>query len=114
MSQVMVSELEYEAGEWSGSLIQAGTWLEGANLVAKVMHKENKYTAADKFFRQKQIVDYFISYVGRDGKERAPDQIVAQLLNTLNDLKAIADKPKISAADVQKIESLTDTVLSLL
>lgn len=114
LSQVMVSELEYEAGEWVVPLIQAGTWLEGANLVAKVMHKENKYTAADEFFRQKQIVDYFISYVDRDGKERAPDQIVVKLLSTLNDLKTIADKPKISAADVQKIESLTDTVLSLL
>jgi hypothetical protein len=114
LSQVMVSELEYEAGEWVVPLIQAGTWLEGANLVAKVMHKENKYTAADEFFRQKQIVDYFISYVDRDGKERAPDQVIAKLLSTLNDLKTIADKPKISAADVQKIESLTDTVLSLL
>ena len=47
LSQVMVSELEYEAGEWVVPLIQAGTWLEGANLVAKAMHKENKYNAAE-------------------------------------------------------------------
>lgn len=114
LSQVMVSELEYEAGEWVVPLIQAGTWLEGANLVAKVMHKENKYNAADEFFRQKEIVEYFISYVDRDGKDRAPDQVVAKLITTLNDLKNIADKPKISGADVQKIENLTDLVLNLL
>ena len=114
LSQVMVSELEYEAGEWVVPLIQAGTWLEGANLVAKAMHKENKYNAADEFFRQKEIVEYFISYLDRDGKDRAPDQVVAKLLNTLSDLKNIADKPKISGADVQKIESLTDLVLNLL
>ncbi len=114
LSQVMVSELEYEAGEWVVPLIQAGTWLEGANLVAKIMHAENKYNAADEFFRQKEIVEYFISYIDRDGKDRAPDQVVAKLLSTLNDLKTIADKPKISGADVQKIESLTNLVLNLL
>lgn len=114
LSQVMVSELEYEAGEWVVPLIQAGTWLEGANLVAKVMHKENKYNAADEFFRQKEIVEYFISYIDRDGKDRAPDQVVAKLLSTLTDLKNIADKPNLSGADVQKIESLTDLVLNLL
>ncbi len=114
LSQVMVSELEYEAGEWVVPLIQAGTWLEGANLVAKIMHQEKKYNAADEFFRQKEIVEYFISYVDRDGKDRAPDQVVAKLITTLNDLKTIADKPKISGADVQKIESLTDLVLNLL
>jgi hypothetical protein len=114
LSQVMVSELEYEAGEWVVPLIQAGTWLEGANLVAKVMHQENKYNAADEFFRQKEIVEYFISYIDRDGKDRAPDQVVAKLITTLNDLKNIADKPKISGADVQKIETLTDLVLNLL
>ena len=32
LSGVMVSELEYEAGEWVVPLIQAGSWLEGANL----------------------------------------------------------------------------------
>ncbi len=114
LSQVMVSELEYEAGEWVVPLIQAGTWLEGANLVAKIMHAENKYNAADEFFRQKEIVEYFISYIDRDGKDRAPDQVVAKLLTTLNDLKTIADKPKISGADVQKIENLTNLVLNLL
>ena len=114
LSQVMISELEYEAGEWVVPLIQAGTWLEGANLVSKVMHQENKYNAADEFFRQKEIVEYFISYIDRDGKDRAPDQVVAKLIETLNDLKTIADKPKIAGADVQKIENLTTTVLNLL
>jgi hypothetical protein len=114
LSQVMVSELEYEAGEWVVPLIQAGTWLEGANLVSKAMSQEEKYSAADEFFRQKEVVEYFISYIGRDGKDRAPDQIIEKLLETLNDLKNIADKPKITPADVQKIDSLTSLVLNLL
>ena len=65
-------------------------------------------------FFPKNAVEYFISYIDRDGKDRAPDQVVAKLLKTLTDLKNIADKPKISGADVQKIEGLTDLVLNLL
>jgi len=114
LSQVMVSELEYEAGEWVVPLIQAGTWLEGANLVSQAMIQDGKYDAADEFFRQKEIVEYFISYIAREGKDRAPDGIVAKLLDTLNTLKAIAGKPKLSEADVKEINNLTTLVLNLL
>ena len=113
-SKVMVTELEYEAGDWVVPLVQAGTWLEGANLVAKVMVKEGKYDSADEFFRQKEIVEYFISYVGRKGKDKAPDGVVKTLSETLTKLKTIAAKPKIEEADVKEIEALTSKVLALL
>lgn len=114
MAAVMVPELEYEAGDWVVPLIQAGTWLEGANLVSKVMVQEGKYDSADKFFRQKEIVEYFISYVDREGKEKAPDGVVEILSDNLKALKNIAAKPKIQEADVKEIEKLTSNVLSLL
>ena len=114
LSQVMVSELEYEAGEWVVPLIQSGTWLEGANLVSKVMIKEGKYDQANTFFRQKEIVEYFISYVDREGKDRAPDKVIGNLVDTLNQLKVIASKPNIEEADVKKIEELSSVVLGLL
>ena len=114
LSQVMVSELEYEAGEWVVPLIQAGTWLEGANLVSQAMIQEGKFDAADEFFRQKEIVEYFISYIDREGKDRAPDGIVTKLLETLNTLKAISGKPKLDESDVKEINKLTTLVLNLL
>jgi len=114
MASVMVSELEYEAGDWVVPLIQAGTWLEGANLVSKAMIKEGKYDAADDFFRQKQIVEYFISYINREGKERTSEGVATTLVETLKELKQIAAKPKLSEADVKKIEKLTSSVFALL
>ena len=114
MASVMVPELEYEAGDWIVPLIQAGTWLEGANLVSKAMIKEEKYDSADKFFRQKEIVEYFISYVDRDGKEKAPSAVIETLQKILLSLKSIAAKPKIEADDVKEIEALTSKVLGLL
>ena len=114
MAGVMVPELEYEAGDWVVPLIQAGTWVEGANLVAKVMIKEGKYDGADQFFRQKEIVEYFISYVNREGKERTTEGIAQTLVDTLEQLKQIAGKPKLTEADVKEIEKLTSSVLALL
>jgi len=78
------------------------------------MIKEEKYDAADQFFRKELIVDYFISYIDREGKERAPEGVAQTLSNTLKELKAISGKPKLDASDVKKIESLTTTVLNLL
>ena len=114
MASIMVSELEYEAGDWVVPLIQAGTWLEGANLVSKAMIKEEKYDAANQFFRQKEIVEYFISYINREGKERAPEGVAITLIETLKELKQISGKPKLSEADVKKIEKLTSSVFALL
>ena len=114
MASVMVPELEYEAGDWIVPLIQAGTWLEGANLVSKAMIKEGKYDSADTFFRQKEIVEYFISYVDRDGKDKAPSGIIKTLLDMLKSLKAIASKPRIEEKDIKEIEALTSKVLALL
>lgn len=114
LSAVLVPELEYEAGDWVVPLIQAGTWLEGANLVSKVMIKEGKYDGADQFFRQKEIVEYFISYVNREGKERTTEGIATTLVDSLEQLKQIAGKPKLTEADVKEIEKVTSSVLALL
>ena len=114
MASVMVPELEYEAGDWVVPLIQAGTWVEGANLVSKAMIKEGKYDGADEFFRQKEIVEYFISYVNREGKERTTAGVAQTLVETLTKLKQVASKPKLTEADVKEIEKLTSSVLALL
>lgn len=114
MAGVMVPELEYEAGDWVVPLIQAGTWLEGANLVSKLMIKEGKYDGADEFFRQKEVVEYFISYVNREGKDRTTEGIADKLVDTLKRLKDIASQPKLTEADVKEIEKLTSSVLALL
>jgi len=113
-SKVMVPELEHEAGAWVVPLVQAGTWLEGANLVAKIMIKEGKYDSADTFFRQKAIVEYFISYVDREGKDKIPGGVLDKVSKKMATLKSIAGKSKIEEADVKKIKDITSEILGLL
>mgnify|MGYP000477341802 CR=1 FL=1 len=114
LSQVMVPELEYEAGEWVVPLIQAGSWLEGAHLVSGAVQDAGKFEAANDLLRQPEVVDYFIEYVNREGGDKAPDEVVDQLKSTLSTLKTVADKPALGADEVATIHDATGSVLSLL
>jgi hypothetical protein len=76
LSGVLVPELEYEAGEWVVPLIQAGSWLEGSHLVSGAIVNEKKFDAGSKLLRQPQVVDYFLKYVQREGRSKAPDKVV--------------------------------------
>ena len=114
LSNVMVPELECEAGEWVVPLIQAGSWLEGAHLVSNAIKTESKFDSADKLLKQPAVVDYFLKYVQREGREKADDQVVAQLESTLLKLKEVANSPKIDQAGVETIFSSTSDVLKLL
>jgi hypothetical protein len=114
LSGVMVSELEYEAGEWVVPLIQAGSWLEGANLVSAAIIKENKFDTASQLLKQPRVVEYFLKYVEREGSNKAPDQVVGKLTEVLNTLKTITSKEQLSADDVKQIQTSTTDVLSML
>ena len=114
LSGVMVPELEYEAGEWVVPLIQAGSWLEGSYLVSSAIIKESQYSKASNLLRQPEVAEYFLKYVQREGKSKAPDAVVQQLEATLLSLKNIANKDQISPEDVKNIQTSTQKVLTLL
>jgi hypothetical protein len=114
LSGVLVPELETEAGDWVVPLIQAGSWLEGAHLVSGALKAEGKYGAADGMLRQPAVVDYFIKYVEHEGGDKAPDEVVKKLKETLQTLKGVASKPTLSKEDVETIHSATGAVLTML
>ena len=114
LSGVLVPELEYEAGDWVVPLIQAGSWLEGAHLVAGAVKSEGKFDEAGKLLKQPHVVQYFIDYVQREGKEKAPDQVISKLQETLTTLKETTSKAVIEEDDVNTIHSATAAVLTML
>lgn len=114
LAQVMVPELEYESGEWVVPLIQAGSWLEGAHLVSGAVQTAGKYEAANNLLRQPAVVDYFIEYVDTAGRDKAPDEVVAQLKGTLATLRTVAAKTDLGAEEVATIHDATGSVLTLL
>jgi len=95
-------------------LLQAGSWLEGANLIARAMQAEGKFEQANQLLRQPEVVEYFLRYVEDEGQERAADHILVTLKDTLNVLLTTAQKESLSSEDVKTIQEATDSVLALL
>lgn len=114
MHGAIIPEIKFEAGEHCVPLLQAGSWLEGSNLVAAAIIKANKPEAASQLLRQPQVADYFLKYVQVEGGGKAPDEVIKQLDATLHKLKDIAAQPTLSAEDVKTVKAETDAVLALL
>ncbi len=114
MHGAVIPEIKFEAGDRAVPLIQAGSWLEGSNLVSAAIIAANKPDAGSQLLRQPQVVDYFLKYVQTEGADKAPDAVLKQLEGTLMKLKEIAAKPALSADDVKEVKAQTDSVLALL
>ena len=114
LSGVMVPELQFEGSDWTVPLIQAGTWLEGSHLVAGAVKSEGKVEAADQLLKQPTVVEHFLKYVQHEGRNKAPDEVVDKLEETLKTLKEVTAKETLTAEDVETIHSATGAVLALL
>ncbi|MDP2316037.1 MAG: hypothetical protein Q8P41_24280 [Pseudomonadota bacterium] len=110
----ILPEIKFEAGERAIPLIQAGSWLEGSNLVSEAILTAGKPEAANSLLRQPQIAGYFLKYVQVQGADKAPAEVLGQLETTLKKLQEIASKPVLTAEDVTEVKAQTTAVLALL
>jgi hypothetical protein len=113
LSMVMVAELKYEAGEWVVPLIQAGSWLEGSYIISSAILKENNQKATE-LLKKPGTAKYFLRYVNREGRSKAPPIVIKKLSSTLLELDKISKKKEINMEDVKKVQSLTGELMSLL
>jgi hypothetical protein len=115
LSGAIIPELKFNDNARVVPLIEAGSWLEGANLVAKAVKDSPDTGAADTLLKQPAVVDYFIKYVREEGADKAPAAVTEKLEASLQTLKALASKEgSLSAEDIAMVITVTDDVLSLL
>jgi hypothetical protein len=115
LSGAVIPELEFNGQVRVVPLIQAGSWLEGANLVAKACKQANNPAAADNLLKQPAVVDYFIRYVKEEGSDKAPAAITEKLDASLQVLKGLSTKEgSFTAEDIDTVIKTTDDVLALL
>lgn len=115
LSGAIIPELEFNGVERIVPLIQAGSWLEGANLVARACDAKATPAAADGILKQPHVVDYFIEYVKGEGKDKAPAAVTEKLEASLTTLKGLAEKPEpLNAEDIKTVIQVTEDVLALL
>ena len=115
LAGAVIPELEFNGQDRIVPLIQAGSWLEGANLLAKAVKAAGKPDAADGLLKQPAVVDYFLTYVKSEGQARAPEAVTEKLEASLTTLKGIAEKEaSLTAEDIDVVITTTDDVLALL
>jgi hypothetical protein len=115
LSGAVIPELEFSGNKRVVPLIQAGSWLEGSNLVARATKAAGKPGAADGILKQPHVVDYFIGYVTGEGRDKAPAAVTEKLEASLTTLKGLASKPEsLTEADIDTVIQVTEDVLALL
>jgi len=115
LSGAVIPELEFNGNDRIVPLIEAGSWLEGSNLVARAVGEAHKPGAADTLLKQPAVVDYFIKYVKTEGADKAPEAVTAKLEESLNTLKGLAAKEtELTEEDIATVAKVTNEVLALL
>ena len=115
LSGAVIPELEFNGNKRIVPLIQARSWLEGANLVAKAVTGLEEVSVADTLLKQPDVVTYFIGYVTGEGAEKAPAAVTMRLEQSLNTLQELAEQEgALNRDDVATVVKVTDEVLALL
>lgn len=114
MSGAVIPELEFNGVGRVVPLIQAGSWLEGANLVARAAKAKNKPEAADTLLKQPEVVAYFLGYVRGKDAPTTPG-VASTLESSLLELKELANlEAPLNEDNIDAIIATTGKVLSLL
>jgi hypothetical protein len=115
LSGAVIPELEFNGQERVVPLIEAGSWLEGANLVAKALKGAETKDAGEKLLKAPSVVEYFIKYVKTEGAEKAPEAVTVKLEESLTELKNLAEKKDpLTDEDIDSVIKVTNDVMALL
>ena len=114
LSSVIVPELKSEAGSWAVPLIQAGAWLEGVNIISKVVQAEQKYKEGAQLFHHPRIAPYFIRYLKKAGNEKFTASVVDQTIEALTKLDEYGKKKQLKKEEVDQVQQITVDLMSFI
>jgi hypothetical protein len=114
LSGAIIPELEFNGRARIVPLIQAGSWLEATNLLARALKGTGQAAAADALLKQPEVVEYFQKYAMEQGMDVAAP-VTETLLKALETLGEVAHKEdSINDEDLEHVVESTQAVLSLL
>ncbi|HHO54155.1 MAG TPA: hypothetical protein ENK18_25610 [Deltaproteobacteria bacterium] len=117
LSGAVIPELRFNGQDRVVPLIQAGSWLEGANLVSRALEDvpDDRRGGGERLLKAPSVVDHFTTYVQTEGSDAAPEVVTKKLRETLGVLKALAEKTEpLTTEDLTAVTKATGDVLALL
>jgi hypothetical protein len=91
--------------------IQAGAWLRAVNVVATLLLNTGKAAEGAHLFAQPDLVEHFSTYLKKNQDKAVDNPALEASLPYLAELKKIASKPELTAADVDAVQKATGSIL---
>lgn len=114
LSSAVIPELEFNGRARIVPLIQAGSWLEASNLLARALKDADRPAVGDGLIKQPEVVAYFQRYAMDHGMD-SPAPMIETLIRALDSLAAVANKDgPLTDADLETVAQSTQAVLALL
>ncbi len=96
----------------TANLVQAGGWVQGANLLAKAVRDAGLGGDAALLLHQPSLLNYFLDFLKNSDPGRAGDPDVTAVIEEMQKMQAIAAKADLSTDDVKAIAAHTDAILA--
>lgn len=91
--------------------IQAGAWVRAVNVVASLLIKMNKSAEGAHLFAQPALVEYFMNYLKKNNDKAVDNPALEGSMPFLEELKRVASKAELDAADVAAVQKATAGIL---
>ena len=115
LSRLGRAEWEKEMGKWVVPLIESGSWLAGANIIASGVVAQGKVEKGGELLKKPGVPAFFLRYIGTELKKtNTSETVLKKLESNLLALQKIAQKKKLSEADVKSVQTITGEALDLL
>lgn len=106
------SDLKDSAGEQIATLVKAGGWVQGANLIAKTLGEQQTTGDAAALLRQPSLLMFFLDFIKDTPDAKSGDKAVLAVIDQMEQMMAVAQKDVLTAADVGMIAAHTDEILA--
>jgi hypothetical protein len=106
------SDLKDSAGEQIATLVKAGGWVQGANLIAKTLGEQEQIGDAAALLRQPSLLMFFLDFIKDTPDAKSGDKAVLAVIDQMEQMMAVAQKDVLTAGDVGKIAAHTDEILA--
>jgi hypothetical protein len=105
-------DLQDSAGEQIATLVQAGGWVQGANLIAKTLSEKQEIGDAAALLRQPSLLRFFLDFIKGTPDAKSGDASVVAVIGEMEQMLALTQKDVLTSEDVAQIALHTDNILA--
>lgn len=105
-------DLRSKADPNMATLVQAGGWVQGANLLSTALDSAGVAGEAAALLHQPTVLAYFTSFLKDSGPGRAGDPQVVAVIAEMDAMALVAAKAELSGDDVKAVAAHTSNILA--